>query len=61
MKGYDSAARVQWTEALKEMKPQIDTIWLITNSTIIRMGAYVMGMVSSLDIKVVGAETEIVV
>lgn len=59
MKGYDSAARSIWTDALKEMKPQIDTIWLITDSTVVRMGAYVMGMLTSLNIKVVASETEI--
>lgn len=59
MTGYNSAARNQWTDALKEMKPQIDTIWLITESSIIKMGASVMGMLSSFDIKVVKSESEI--
>ncbi len=60
MKGYDSGARSKWTEALKEMKSQIGTIWLITDSTVIKMGASVMGMISSLNIKAVRAESEIV-
>lgn len=61
MKGYDSAARVKWTEALEEMRSQIDTIWLITSSTVIRMGASVMGMFISLNIKAVRSESEIVI
>ena len=59
MKGYDSAARIQWTAALKELKRQIESIWLITDSSVIKMGASVMGMVSSIDIKVIRAENEI--
>ena len=61
MNGYDSAARAKWTEALKEMKSQIDTIWLITDVAIIKMGASVMGMFSSLHIKTVSSESEIVI
>jgi len=59
MKGYESAARVNWQSALKEMKSQIDTIWLITESNFIKMGASVMSMFSSLEIKVVSSEDEI--
>ena len=51
MKGYDSDARAQWTDALKEMKSQIDTIWLISASSYIKIGASVMGFFSSMDIK----------
>ena len=59
MKGYDSVARKKWTEALKEMKSQIEVIWLITDSTIIKMGASVMGMLSSLEIKAIRSESEV--
>lgn len=58
VKGHDSAARVQWTAALNEMKPQIDSIRLITDSTVIRMGAAVMSMVTSIDIKAIRTECE---
>ena len=61
MKGYESAARTKWTEALKELKPQIDTIWLISDSTLIRMGASVMGMLSSINIQAVSPESEIAI
>ena len=60
MKAYESQARTQWTHALKKMKPQIEAIWLITNSPFIKMGASVMGMLSSLEINIVSDEREIV-
>jgi hypothetical protein len=59
MESYENAARAKWTNALKELKPQIGAIWLISNSPLIRMGASVMGMLSSLNIKAVNAESEI--
>ena len=53
MKGYDTEARSQWTATLKDLKGQIESIWLVTDSKFIRMGATVMGMLSSLDIQTV--------
>ena len=61
MTGYESGARNHWQNALKEMKEQIDSIWLITNSGFIRMGASVMSVFSSYPIKVVSSENEIVI
>ena len=61
MKGYDSDARVKWQSALKEMNTQIDSIWLISDSSIIKMGATMMGLFSSLNVKVIKSESEIVV
>jgi hypothetical protein len=61
MKGYEGAVRSKWTEALKEMKSGIDTIWLISGSSMIRMGASVMGMITSLKIKTVASEADIVI
>jgi hypothetical protein len=61
MKGYESDVRAKWTEALKEMKSGIDTIWLISESVMIRMGASIMGMVTSLKIKTAVSEADIVV
>jgi hypothetical protein len=61
MKKYESEARAKWIEALNEMKPQVETIWLISDSPIIRLGASVMGMFSSLAIKSVKSESEIVI
>ena len=61
MKGYDSNARVKWTVALKEMKRQIDTIWLITDSHLVKIGAAVMGVLSSINIKIVNSESEMII
>jgi len=59
MKGYDSAARTIWQETLKELRDQIGTIFLISDSAMIRMGASVMSLFSSLEIKPVRSEAEI--
>ncbi len=61
MKGYESGARNLWQSALKEMKGQIDSIWLITNSGFIRMGASVMSVFASYPIKVVDSENAVVI
>ena len=59
MKQYESGARQIWTNALFELKHQIGSIWLISDSTLIRMGASVMGMATSLHIKAVASESEV--
>jgi hypothetical protein len=61
MKGYDSAARVKWTEALRQLKSRIETIWLISESPIVRMGASVIGLALSVKIKAIKSETDIAV
>ena len=60
MKNYDGAAKDKWTSALKEMKTRIETIWIISDSAIIRMGASMMGLLTSLKIKAISSESEIV-
>lgn len=60
MKGYKSGVRNHCQSALKEMKGQIGSIWLITNSGFIRMGASVMSVFASYPIKVVNSENDIV-
>ena len=61
MHGYDSAARIKWTDALKEMKPRIDKIWLVSGSSLIRMGASVIGLLTSINIKAVESEDKIII
>ncbi len=61
MKEYESDARVKWTAAIKEMKSQIDIIWLVTDSNIVKMGATLMGVATSLTIKAIRSENEIVI
>lgn len=59
MKKYDGEAKDKWTDALKEMKSQIDSIWLISDSPFIRMAGSVMGMVSSLNVRSIKSEDEL--
>jgi hypothetical protein len=60
MQDYDSGARMKWTMALFKMKSQIGTIWLITDSSLIRLGATVMGLATSLNIRTIRSEKDIV-
>ena len=60
MTGYDTGARTQWQQTLKELGDQIESIWLISSSRMIRMGASVMALFSSLNIKPVESEDAIV-
>lgn len=59
MKDYEQQARTMWSEACKDLKDQIDVIWVITNSLIIKMGATVISVFTSLNIKVVKSENDI--
>jgi hypothetical protein len=59
MKGYETGARHKWTAALKELKPRIERIWLISDSAFIRSGASVMAVFTSLNIKSVASENDI--
>ena len=59
MTGYDSNARSEWQNALKELKSQIGSIWLVTDSNFIKMGASVMSIFASYQISVVKNESEI--
>lgn len=59
MKDYDQQARTLWSETCKELGDQIGTIWVITNSLLIKMGATVISVFTSLNIKVVSSEDDI--
>lgn len=59
MKGYDTLSRIAWQSALKELMEQIDSIWLITNRSLIKVGARVMSIFASIPIKVVSSESQI--
>ena len=59
MKDYEQSARTMWSETCKELKDQIDTIWVITNSLLIKMGATVISVFTSLNIRVVRSENDI--
>ena len=59
MKDYEQQARTMWSEACKDLKDQIDIIWVITGSMLIKMGATVISVFTSLNIKVVSSEDHI--
>jgi len=59
MSGYDNEARIQWQKTLRETENQIASIWLITTSNIIKLGAAVMSLFISLKINTVSSENEI--
>ena len=60
MKGYEPVARQIWQRTLKELKTKIETIWLISDSTLIIAGAKILSIFTSLDIKAVKSEAEII-
>lgn len=59
MTGFDPKVKSSWQQTLKELSPQIDGIWVISSSSIIRLAATTMGMLSQYSIKAVNNESEI--
>jgi hypothetical protein len=59
MTGYEPKARILWQDTMKSCKEQIDGIWLVTNSPIIKAGAMIMSAFTSYTIKVVNSEDKI--
>ena len=59
MTGFENKARVIWQKAIKELKKQIDCVWLISDSKIIRAGAKVMSAFTSFSLNVVNDESKI--
>lgn len=59
MSGYEPMARSVWQKKMKELKNQIDIIWLITDSSIVKAGANIMSVFTSYEIKTVKSEDEI--
>ncbi len=60
MKAYDSMARTIWQKAIKEFKKQIDSIWLITESRMIKAGGMILYTFTSCNIKVVRSQDQII-
>jgi hypothetical protein len=56
MTGYEPMARVIWQKAIKDLKDQIDCIWLISDSVLIQAGAKIMSLFTSFDINSVKSE-----
>ncbi|MBI5742094.1 MAG: hypothetical protein HZA16_15455 [Nitrospirae bacterium] len=59
MDGYETEARNKWQNALKSLKDQIDTVWLVTNSGFIKIGATLMSNFTSFKLKIVSSISEI--
>lgn len=59
MDDYDQEAKKIWIENCKKFRGQIDTIWLISDSMLINMGAKIISLVTYLNIRTVKSEADI--
>jgi len=59
MDDYDQEAKKIWIENCKKFRGQIDSIWLISNSMLINMGAKIISLVTYLDVRTVKSEADI--
>jgi hypothetical protein len=57
---YEPMTRTSFQNTMKELKDQIDQIWVISESKLIRGGAAIMGMLTSFSIKAVNSEEQII-
>jgi len=60
MKNYEIGARTAWQKAIKDLKNEIDMIWLITDSIVIQAGAEIISFFTSYDIRIVGSKEELI-
>ena len=61
MTGYESKARKAWQRAIKDLKNQIECVWLITDSKLIKTGAKLMNAFTSFKLNVVKSTENIIV
>jgi hypothetical protein len=59
MTGYESKARIVWQKAMKDMRDQIGTVWLISTSKVIKAGAKLISAFTKFKIKVVKTHEEV--
>lgn len=59
MTGFENIARVEWQQAIRKLNSQIDIVWLVANSKVIKAGAKVMSVFTSFNIKTVKSESQI--
>lgn len=59
MSKYSAGAAKIWKDAMSELNPKIDQIWLISSNTFIRMGARTVTFLLPINLKVVSSEYEI--
>ena len=60
MTGFENKARVIWQQAMKELKGNIDMVWLITTSNVIKAGAKLISTFTKFKMKVVKSQEEII-
>lgn len=60
MESYEPMARILWQGAIKELKNQIDKVWLVSDSIVIQAGAKIMAFFTTLDLRVVNSEEKII-
>lgn len=51
MNGFETEARKQWQEAMKQFKPQIQDVWVVSENVFIRGAAKTMGLLAGYNIK----------
>jgi len=61
MDDYEPLARTIWQNTINELKSQIRSMWVVTDSPIIATGAIIMSLFTSFKIKTVSSEEDIVV
>jgi hypothetical protein len=61
MTDYDPLTRTSFQNTMKELKNQIDKVWVISESRLIRGGAAIMSMLTSFPIRAVNSEDQVVV
>ena len=59
MQNYDSLARIQFQNCLKEYQKRISNFWIVTESKVAKYGGMIMGALLSFPIKVVESEDKI--
>jgi hypothetical protein len=59
MSGYDNPAAMLWQKTLRELKSQVECVWLISSSSLIRMGASMVNFMIGVKVQTVKNENEI--
>lgn len=59
MKDYHGSAKSIWTASLRDFDDQIEMIWMISGSSLVRIGATFMARMAQIPFKSVRSEAEI--
>jgi hypothetical protein len=59
MSGFDTGARKKWQEAMKELQPYTDVIWIVSDNIFIIGAAKTMGVLTRYTIKAVRSLDEV--